>query len=128
MRRREFVALLGGAAVASPLAVSAQQRTPRVGVLRVGAAAAPRDLELARRLSRIGYVEGRNSSIRSAVQMATIIGYRNSPGLTGTNPDVIVGSTTAVAIALAAATLDIPIVMAVIRDPIALGQATAYAP
>ena len=98
------------------------QRTPRVGVLFVGAAAPPRDFELARQLSRIGYVEGRN--ITYEVRGAD--GDNNrlpqlAQELTRTNPDVIVGSTAAVAIALAAATRNIPIVMAVIGDPIALG-------
>jgi putative tryptophan/tyrosine transport system substrate-binding protein len=122
MQRREFITLLGGTVAAWPVAARAQQRTPRVGVLLVGAAAPPRDLELARQLSRIGYVEGRN--ITYEVRGAD--GDNNrlpqlAQELTRTNPDVIVGSTAAVAIALAAATREIPIVMAVTGDPIALG-------
>jgi putative ABC transport system substrate-binding protein len=122
MQRREFITLLGGTAAAWPIAARAQQRTPRVGVLLVGAAVPPRDLELARQLSRIGYVEGRN--INYEVRGAD--GDNNrlpqlAQELTRTNPDVIVGSTAAVAIALAAATREIPIVMAVTGDPIALG-------
>jgi putative ABC transport system substrate-binding protein len=122
MRRRDFNTLIGGAAVAWPLAVRAQQRAPRVGVLRVGAAAQPRDLELAHELARIGYIEGRNityevrgadGDINRLPQLAR--------ELTATNLDVIVGSASSVAVALAGATRDIPIVMAVVSDPIALG-------
>jgi ABC-type uncharacterized transport system substrate-binding protein len=122
MQRREFITLLGGTAAAWPIAARAQQRTPRVGVLLVGAAAPPRDLELARQLSRIGYVEGRNITyeVRGADGDNSRL-PQLAQELTRINPDVIVGSTAAVAIALAAATREIPIVMAVTGDPIALG-------
>jgi putative ABC transport system substrate-binding protein len=122
MRRREFITLLGGAAVAWPLAVRAQQRTPRVGVLRVGAAAQPRDFELAHELARIGYIEGRNITyeVRGADGDINRLPHL-ARELTAKNPDVIVGSASSVAVALAAATRDIPIVMAVVSDPIALG-------
>ena len=60
MKRREFITLLGGAAVVWPLAAQAQQRTPRVGFLVVRSSAPPRDFELAHQLARLGYVEGRN--------------------------------------------------------------------
>ena len=60
MRRREFITLLGGAAVTWPLPLVAQQRTPRVGVLLTGVAPPSRDFELSHELARIGYIEGRN--------------------------------------------------------------------
>jgi putative ABC transport system substrate-binding protein len=62
MRRREFITLIGGAAVAWPLAAHAQEagRTYRIG----GLAAAPRTddryLALFDELRRAGFAEGRN--------------------------------------------------------------------
>jgi ABC-type uncharacterized transport system substrate-binding protein len=121
MRRREFVTLLGGAAVGLPLSAYAQHRTPRIGVLIIGASAPPRDLELAHQLERLGYVDGRNITyeIRGAdgdVNQLPLLAKE----LVATRPNVIVGSTSPAALALAASTPDIPIVMTVVGDPIAL--------
>ena len=60
MRRRDFITLLGGAAVAWPLAVRAQQseRVRRIGVLRpIGSA--PHE-ELKEDVREFGYGDGRN--------------------------------------------------------------------
>src|SRR5262249_5159126 len=61
VRRREFITLLGGAAVAWPLAARAQQeRMRRIGFLRA-APPSERELEaLLRGLSHHGWVQGRN--------------------------------------------------------------------
>jgi putative ABC transport system substrate-binding protein len=67
MKRREFITLLGGAAVAWPLAARAQQlpdRVRRVGLLSVGAgdtAAQPSAFRDA--LAKLGWVAGRNLHI-----------------------------------------------------------------
>jgi putative ABC transport system substrate-binding protein len=68
MRRRDFIRLLGGAAVLRPLATRAQQPTmPVVGFLSTGIAgmaAAAVSLNAFRRgLGETGYVEGRNLAI-----------------------------------------------------------------
>src|ERR1700730_12893323 len=67
MRRREFITLIGGAAVAWPLPLSAQQagRTLRVGMLEtVSTALKPDDLAAFRQgLRALGYVEGQNLRI-----------------------------------------------------------------
>jgi len=124
MRRRDFIstAVLGGAAAAWPLPLRAQQRTPRVGVLLNGAAVVPRDLDIARELARIGYIEGRNISyeVRAAAGDLSRL-PRLARELVATNPEVIVGSAAPAAAALFGATRNIPIVMTVIGDPIALG-------
>src|SRR5262245_59667272 len=66
MGRREFVALLSGAAVGWPLAARAQQSTvPIVGYLSAAASdSPPANLAVFRRgLAEAGYVEGQNVAI-----------------------------------------------------------------
>jgi len=69
MRRREFVSLLGGAAMAWPLAVRAQQaeRVRRVGVLMPLAADDPQSLRrltaFVQGLQQLGWTGGRNVRI-----------------------------------------------------------------
>ena len=122
MRRREFITLLGGAAVTWPLPLVAQQRTPRVGVLLTGVAPPSRDFELSHELARLGYIEGRNIiyEIRGADGDANRL-PQLARELVAKNPEVIVESTTRAAVALETETHDIPIVMMVLGDPIALG-------
>jgi len=61
MRRREFIALLGGAAVSWPLAARAQSKVRRIGALILGIADAECfRTELREELRKSGYVEGRN--------------------------------------------------------------------
>jgi len=63
VKRREFITLLGGAAVAWPLAARAQQpgKTPRVGYIRAGTPHNdPFREEFVRGMRDLGYVEGRN--------------------------------------------------------------------
>jgi putative tryptophan/tyrosine transport system substrate-binding protein len=65
MKRREFISLIGGVAVAWPLAAQ-QRRVPVVGFLRGGTAAGAANLLSAFRkgLSETGFVEGRNLTIQ----------------------------------------------------------------
>src|SRR5262245_39149615 len=62
MRRRKFIALLGSAGVAWPLAAHGQQQLPVIGFLRSTTASGFEHLETALRhgLDEEGFVEGRN--------------------------------------------------------------------
>ena len=65
MRRREFIALVGGAAAARPLAVRAQEaaRTYRLGVLTFSARSAPHMVAMFDDLRRQGFTEGQNLTV-----------------------------------------------------------------
>jgi putative tryptophan/tyrosine transport system substrate-binding protein len=128
MKRREFISLLGGAAVSWPLAASAQQPTQlaKIGFLR---AAAPNEREFnAFRggLRALGYVEGRNIVIEQRYASGA---YDRVPELAADlvhlNMDVIAVDGPPAAKAVKAATASIPIVFTLVADPVAEGLATS---
>jgi putative tryptophan/tyrosine transport system substrate-binding protein len=134
MRRRGFITFLVGGMAAGAFAASAQQPTAplrRVGMLMGILNDSERQLRVEtfqRALRERGWVEGKNVQIdhRTAVgdpeRMKTY-----AAELVRSTPDVIVGSTTPVAIALRQATQSIPIVFIVVTDPIASGLVTNFA-
>ena len=65
MRRREFIALVGGAAAAWPLAARAQEasRAYRLGVLTFSPRNAPYMVAMFDELRRQGFIEGQNLTV-----------------------------------------------------------------
>lgn len=124
MRRREFITLLGGAAVIwSSAGIAQQPKVPTIGVLVVGSPGSGRFWQLFRELMReLGYVEGRSIryEFRSDEGQVTRL-----PELAATlvrlNVDLIVTWFTPAALAAKTATRDTPIVMALAGDPVANG-------
>src|SRR6476661_1813240 len=123
MRRREFITLIGGA-TAWPLAAHGQQSSPkRVGFLLVGLSPESKEVQVFRReLRKAGYIEGRNLVLewRSANG-----DYDRVPALVAdliqSNVDVMVHDSTIGSQVAKRATSTIPIVMALVLDPIGSG-------
>ena len=127
LRRREFITVFGGAAVAWPLAARAQQAAPGqpiVGVLAPQSrAASARNIEAFRKgLRDLGYVEGRNITLE--IRYADGLPERLpqlAAELVALKPAVIRAGSSAAMVAAHNATQTIPLVGATLEDPIALG-------
>src|SRR6266700_1579587 len=116
MERREFITLLGGAAVAWPLAVRAQQpeRMRRIGVLMNLAEDDPESpIRLAafvRGLQELGWTDGRNVRIDTRWGAGNADNIRKfAAELAALAPDVIFTSGTASVAQLLQATRTVPI-------------------
>ena len=128
MRRRDFITLLGGAAVAWPLAARAQQpaRMRRIGVLMGGdehdPVLRPRISAFTQALANLGWAVGRN--VRMDLRW-----YGGDPNriralaqeLVGLRPDIIVPNSTPATVAVQRETRTIPIVFVSVSDPVASG-------
>jgi putative tryptophan/tyrosine transport system substrate-binding protein len=137
MGRREFVALLGGAAAAWPLTARAQQsqRMRRVGVIMNLAADDPegqiRMAAFRQGLSELGWVDGGNMRIDTRWGAGDVDRYRRYAAelvaLAPDDPDVIVAVTSTVVAALQRETRSVPIVFVSVIDPVGAGLVTGLA-
>lgn len=129
MRRREFITMLGGAALGWPLRARAQPAIPVVGYLETGSPISQPELAPAFRqgLSEIGFVEGRNVAIDYRFSEGR---YDLMPGLASElvrhQVAVIFAGGPPAAQAAKAATGIIPIVFANGADPIQLGLVASF--
>src|SRR5439155_1865199 len=134
MKRREFVTLLGGAAVAWPLAARAQQpeRMRRIGVLMSLAAddseSSARLTAFVQGLQQSGWTDGRNVRIdtRWAAGDADR-GRKYAAELVALAPDVILASGGSVAGRLLQVTRTVPIVFTQTPDPVGAGFVASLA-
>ena len=132
MKRRKFITLLGGAAATWPVVARAQLggKIPKIGFLGTGSAPAfaVRIEGLRQGLRDVGYVEGTSMTIE----------YRWAEGryerlaelsaeLVRAKVDLIVTHSTPASLAAKQATSTIPIVMALIGDPVAAGVVASVA-
>ena len=134
MRRREFITLLGGAAVAWPLAARAQppDRMRRIGVL-MGYAA--RDEEgqafvaaFQKELQTLGWAEGHNIRIdlRWAMPGDPELIRRLAKELVALQPDLILSHNTPTTASFLQQTRTIPIVFVIVADPVGSGLVASF--
>jgi ABC-type uncharacterized transport system substrate-binding protein len=132
MKRREFITLIGGAAVAWPLAARAQQagKLPTIGFLGSSTLSAMSQWTAAfvQRLRELGWIEGRTVSIEyrwaegRSERLAEI-----AAEFVRLKVDVIVTYATTGTFAAKQATSAIPIVFAIAGDPVGTGLVASLA-
>src|SRR5262249_1964281 len=134
MKRREFIALLAGAAATRPLVARAQQgeRVRRIGVLMgyVESGASGQALIAAFRegLQKLGWIEGRNTriDIRWATPADAESIRRFAIELGALQPDLIISTATPITASLLQQTRTIPIIFPALSDPVGSGFVTSF--
>ncbi len=131
MRRRDFIAALGGAVVAWPLPAPAQERVRRVAVLmNVGAEDPDAQLRLAafqQGLQPLGWTVGRNLRIDHRWATGEADRFRQAAAeLMQLTPDVVVVAGAAV-LAVQRSSRTVPIVFVQAVDPVGAGFVTSLA-
>src|SRR5262249_53169712 len=131
MKRREFVTLLGGAAVTLPLAAPAQQPAmPVIGLLGASTPTAQGYMVMAlvQRLRELGWIEGRTIAIEYRWAEGRNERYSEIANeFVRLKVDAILAHGTQAATAAKQATSLIPIVAAVVGDPVGSGLVDSLA-
>jgi putative ABC transport system substrate-binding protein len=133
IKRREFITLLGGAAAAWPVTARAQRdRLARIavwiGAPQTDSQGQRRATALQEALRDLGWIEGRNIAIE--YHWAVIDGEQvraETAELVARNPDVIVTTGAPTLAAAHKATSTIPIVFALVTDPVSDGFVASLA-
>jgi putative tryptophan/tyrosine transport system substrate-binding protein len=134
MKRREFITLLGGTAVAWPLAARAQQadQMQRIGVL-MGYAESNVEGQafvaaFREELLKLGWAEGRNlrSDYRWAPPGDAEATRRFAKELVTLQPNLILAHNTPTTAAALEQTHTIPILFAIVADPVGSGFVTSF--
>lgn len=134
MRRREFIALIGGVAVSMPIvlplsALAQQGKVNTIGVLVLGTPPPGAFLKgLREQLGGLGYTEGQNIKLEilTAEGKAELLAEKAAE-LVRLKVDVIVAYQTQPATAAKQATGQIPIVMTSVGDPVETGLVASLA-
>src|SRR5262245_50668483 len=132
--RRKFLATLGGAAAAWPLAARAEQgeRMRRIGVLMPFGEDHPvaqaRLAAFLQGLQRLSWIDGRNVRIDYRWSAGDANRTRKSATeLIALEPEVVMAFTSAALAPLRQATSTVPIVFAVVADPVGAGYVESLA-
>jgi len=129
MNRREFVAVIAGAAALRPLAGAAQPKMPVVGILVVQSPGSEQfSRQFPKEMSKLGYVDGQNIRLVFRSDQGDVSRLPElAKQLVGLDADVIVTWFTPAAHAAKNATGDIPIVMALVGNPVETGLVKSLA-
>ena len=127
--RREFITLLGGAAVAWPIAAAHAQQPDRMRRIGVFAGSGADDLEAQPRLAaflqelqQLGWTDGRNVRIDTRWAAGNAAATRKyAAELVALAPDVILAAGAAAVGPLLQATRTVPIVFTIVPDPVGAG-------
>ena len=130
IERRKFLATLGGAAMAWPLAARAQQpgKLPIIGFLAANPSIeSPRVVAFVQRLRELGWIDGRNLAIEYRWAEGRNERYAESAAeFVRLKVDVIVTVATPPTLAAKQATAVIPIVFAAASDPVGTGLVAKF--
>jgi putative ABC transport system substrate-binding protein len=134
MRRRDFIKVITGSAVAWPLAARAQQ-SDQIKLIRVLMPYAEGDAETSPRLTalhaallKLGWTEGRNIRFEHRYWSAADPGAipKLAREIVDSRPDVILTDTTAVTAAVLHETRTIPVVFVQVGDPVGSGFVASF--